>query len=72
MADNETPDFGRAWAVNTTCCSKPVGCTNMSGQCLMRNHPWKRRNNTTPPAEPDTESLAKAEAELRERFKDIA
>lgn len=71
MSDNETPDFGRAWAIHTTCCSKPVGCTNMSDQCLMRRHPWKQRNNP-PPAEPDTEGIAKMEAEIRERFKDIA
>lgn len=72
MTDNETPDFGRAWAVNTTCCSKPVGCTNMSDQCLMRNHPWKRRNNTAEQVREDVESLAEMEAEIKERFKDIA
>ncbi len=26
-----------------TCCRKPVGCTNMSDQCIMKNHKWKRK-----------------------------
>lgn len=39
--------FGPAWARNTTCCGKPVGCTNMSGQCRMLNHPWKRWHRET-------------------------
>lgn len=36
--------FGPAWARGTLCCGKPVGCTNMSDQCVLRNHPWKRHN----------------------------
>jgi len=39
---SEPPFLGPAWARATTCCGKPVGCTNMSDQCRMRNHPWKR------------------------------
>jgi hypothetical protein len=35
--------FGPAWARDTGCCAKPVGCTNMSPACLMLRHPWKRR-----------------------------
>jgi hypothetical protein len=58
--------LGPEWARDTTCCAKPVGCTNMSGQCRMLNHPWKRWHRqaygqampgsedsvTTPPAVP--------------------
>lgn len=40
----DQPFYGPAWARNTTCCGKPIGCTNMSAQCLMRNHPWKQEN----------------------------
>ena len=46
--------YGPAWARHTTCCGKPVGCTNMSAQCLMRNHPWKQRN-VQPPAADDSD-----------------
>ena len=34
--------LGPRWAWGGTCCGKPVGCTNMSDQCRMLNHPWKR------------------------------
>jgi hypothetical protein len=43
--------FGPAWARDTGCCAKPAGCTNMTGVCLMRNHPWKRAHAQPPPAE---------------------
>ncbi len=39
--------FGPEWARGTTCCGKPVGCTNMSGQCRMLGHPWKRWHRQT-------------------------
>ena len=39
--------LGPAWARNTQCCGKPVGCTNMSGQCRMLGHPWKRWHRET-------------------------
>ena len=38
----EPPFLGPAWARATQCCGKPVGCTNMSEQCRMTGHPWKR------------------------------
>lgn len=39
--------FGPEWARGTACCGKPVGCTNMSGQCRMLGHPWKRWHRET-------------------------
>jgi GH25 family lysozyme M1 (1,4-beta-N-acetylmuramidase) len=42
--------FGPAWARDTGCCAKPVGCTNTSPACLMLRHPWKRRHALTTPA----------------------
>jgi hypothetical protein len=40
--------FGPAWARDTGCCGKPVGCTNMTGACLMRRHWWKQRYAQVP------------------------
>jgi len=52
---SEAPFLGPAWARNTTCCGKPFGCTNMSGQCRMLNHTWKRwHRETYGPPDPDT------------------
>jgi len=39
--------LGPAWARDTQCCGKPHGCTNMSGQCRMLGHPWKRWHRET-------------------------
>ena len=39
--------LGPEWARATTCCGKPRGCTNMSDQCRMLNHPWKRWHRET-------------------------
>lgn len=39
--------MGPAWTAGSQCCGKPVGCTNMSDQCSMTNHPWKQRNVKT-------------------------
>lgn len=45
MSDGNSPEefhMGPAWVQGSQCCGKPVGCTNMSDQCRMLNHPWKR------------------------------
>lgn len=41
-APDDEFEFGPAWSGNR-CCGKPVGCTNTTSGCRMRNHPWKRR-----------------------------
>jgi hypothetical protein len=40
--------LGPAWVGDADCCGKPVGCTNVGDGCLLRNHPWKRRNVRSP------------------------
>jgi hypothetical protein len=55
-ADSGSPEpfgFGPAWSRGSGCCGKPRGCTNMSENCLCRNHPWKKRY---------AESIARVEA----------
>jgi hypothetical protein len=50
MADGNSPEgfhYGPAWAAGTQCCGKPQGCTNMSDQCVLKNHPWKRWHRET-------------------------
>ncbi len=44
QAHDAQPGFGLgpAWAWDTQCCGKPVGCTNVSSQCRMQGHLWKR------------------------------
>jgi hypothetical protein len=58
--------YGPAWAAGTRCCGKPVGCTNMSDDCVMRHHPWKARNVADPPgieSDPDPADVPGGPAE---------
>ena len=62
---SEQPFLGPAWARDTACCGKPTGCTNMSDQCRMLNHPWKRWHRETygPPDPAGSENDGNGEIE---------